>query len=477
VEQQNILGIYLAKTRATVVCVKGQGHNAAIEAAFEVVGDAEAENVYVNMVEKISAGCAEKQLTFGNVSIALDCSMYMQHKLHSEFSDQRRIAQTIRFDTEEALATDVSDVAIAFRIVRKDQDGSDLTVFTAKKPMLQKILNAFQSFNLDPIAIEPDIQCLGRFLGHNIDIKAGDKPFLAVVSENRCYFLVCENNNIEKPLYVRTFLLGTDENPAELLRREIPMTLGQLPADNEINAVYLAQQNRKTDTEALGEILDMPVNYVDIAANTNDSEQDCVVNSALACGAAAVERAAAEPVNFRDDFSPYQGRKKRIEKALKFASISVCVLLLALGVYGQAQFFHRSKPVHQLREKFAQDYSQVMMGDPLPSRPIYQLNSTKRRIESIKRGQLSITGEESISARLTLVLQAFNSCASRTNLEIDSISITTRNITVAGSTSSERNTLELRNALQDAGLAINRETAQSRGGRNSFTFTLEPKEG
>ncbi len=76
--------------------------------------------------------------------MALDCAMFMQHNVHSEFSDPKRIAATVRFDTEEALATDITDVAIAFRITSSDDSGSNLTVFTAQRKVLSDVLGALQ---------------------------------------------------------------------------------------------------------------------------------------------------------------------------------------------------------------------------------------------------------------------------------------------------------------------------------------------
>ena len=50
--------------------------------------------------------------------------MFMQHNVHSKFNDPKQIAATVRFDAEEALATDISDLAIAFKITSSNQAGS-----------------------------------------------------------------------------------------------------------------------------------------------------------------------------------------------------------------------------------------------------------------------------------------------------------------------------------------------------------------
>lgn len=239
----------------------------------------------------------------------------------------------------------------------------------------------------------------------------------------------------------------------------------------------MAGQGAQVDCQALSERLGLSVERLELPAAVENTEDVDTADMAGAFGAALFVAGGSEGVNFRDDFSPYQGRKRRLEKAAKFASIAVTILLLAVGVYGQSQFWHRSRPLSRLREKYSQDYSQVMMGASLPSRPISTLESTERRIQSVRRGQLSMTGQEGITARLALLLEAFNRCAGATRLEIDSISIISRHMVVTGSTASRQNTLRLRRELQQAGLEITRENSQQRGTRDSFTLTLEPEEG
>jgi hypothetical protein len=110
----------------------------------------------------IAQGCADRNFKFSEISVALDCSMFMQHTVHSEFKDPKQIAATVRFDTEEALATDITNVAVAFEIASSDETGSQLTVFTSERQILSEVLDALQRYNLDPVNIEPDVHCLSR---------------------------------------------------------------------------------------------------------------------------------------------------------------------------------------------------------------------------------------------------------------------------------------------------------------------------
>lgn len=163
---------------------------------------------------------------------------------------------------------------------------------------------------------------------------------------------------------------------------------------------------------------------------------------------------------------------------LKVLSISVTVLLLALGSNGVARLVKANKYRSDLRNKLKPDYSVVMLDQKLPDKikdAVRKLGGEKRRIENVKKGLLSVTGEESVSARLTLVLEAFNKCAAQTGLNIDSISITTKNIRIVGDTSSKRNTLKLFATIKNCGLDILQQQLSSEKGRDKFSIAVAPK--
>ena len=98
-----------------------------------------------------------------------------------------------------------------------------------------------------------------------------------------------------------------------------------------------------------------------------------------------------------------------------------------------------------------------------------------RQIENVKKGLLSVTGEESVSAKLTLVLEAFNKAAEKTSLSVDSVAITSKSISIAGETSSRDNTLKLFEAIKAGGLEILQQRLDSKAGRDNFRITVVPK--
>ena len=214
---------------------------------------------------------------------------------------------------------------------------------------------------------------------------------------------------------------------------------------------------------------------------------DCAdtVDFAIAYGAALAHSQKGHRVDFRDDFSPFQGKKIKLQKSLKLAAISVTGLLIFVGLSFQIQLIKKNKDKNALSVKFAKDYSAVMLGQELPDKAaaVRKLGSELRRIRDAKKGLITIKGEKSISSKLTMVLEAFNkpyeksgkSYAEQTDLKIDKISITAKNIRIVGNTSSRNNTLRLRKAIEESKLEISDESSGSKGVRDSFSMTVVPK--
>ena len=474
------LGIYLGKNTATVVSLGSEGAGRNVMGCFSVTVQRQEQQGPQELARLIAEGCAERGLKFSDAAVALDCSMFMQHKLHSQFSDPKQIAATVRFDAEEALAMDITSLAIAFRVTSSDQNGSSLTVFTAQQKQLSDILIALQSNNIDPVTMEPDVNCLSRFISENISLQQDLRSLFCVLSDSNGYFIAFEGS--QKTLFMRTFLVSHGQKREELLAREIPVTAALVGTGEPVSCVKFFDSAGSVDYQRLSEKLSTEVdklNLAEVAAADSGILADCsdTVGFAIAYGAALSHLENAQSVDFRSDFMPYQGRKVRLQNMIKFSSIILTILMLAAGVYFNMQLLQENKYRSQLRRKFEKQYSAVMFGQKLPpkSEPAHKLANELRRIESVKKGLSSITGEEAISAKLTLVLEAFNKCAEQTDLNIDSIGITTKTISIAGDTSSKKNTLRLFDAIKENGLEIQSQYLEAKGGRDNFSITVVPK--
>lgn len=491
----SFLGIYLAKDHAAAVCIEVAGHTRRLLGGFSVSVEQAEQADPQELVQRIAAGCAERQLKFNETAVALDCTMFMQHSVHSEFSDFKKIAQTVRFDAEEALGTDATEVAIAFKIDTADKPGSkepaaggsNLSVFTVAKKLLGEILAALQANNLDPVSIEPDASCLARFACQNISLPAEARPLFAFLSRRRGYLLTplaspWKAVSPTPAVAMRTFLLS-EQNRTDLLARQVSMTIPLLQDSGPVNRLEVFDTVNSVDCDDIAKKLTIQTGRIDIIASSGFAAEnitDCPdpVEFAIACGAATVHLDLPQNANWRSDFMPYQGRKLRLQSSLKFLSVAAVVLMLAAGVYGLTEAMQVNKYRSQLREKFAKEYAAVMFGQLMPNSSKEANRKIKVALQRIKEAQkgFSLSGEDAVAGRLSMVFQAFNKCASATGLNIESINITDKSVTINGDTSGPDSTLKVFDALKQAGLnVLQQRISSAEGGRSTFGVTVEPK--
>ena len=480
-EAKNYLGIYLSKDAATVVCLGPPGKEHNVLGCFSVSVEEPTEQNQQELATLIVQGCAERELQFSEVAVALDCAMFMQHNVHSNFKDPKQISQTVRFDTEEALASDVSEIAIAFKITSSDEAGSELSVFTAQRKILSDVLLSLQSNNIDPVTVEPDVSCLSRFISRNVSLPEDSHPLFGVLSRRNGYFVVTDSSGSKETSLMRTFLVGPTRARAELLAREVSITTALFDNKEPISCLRAFDSVGPVDYQQLSERLGFKASGIDFAESASAGPQslaDCSdpVDFVIAYGAALAHLERPQSINFRSDFLPYLGKKMRMEKALKFASVSVTVLLLALGMYFQMPLLKTNEYRSELRKKFAGDYKVVMLGKPLPAKftnALKRLSSEDRRIQNQQSGR-SDTGEESMMSKLALVLESFTKCAEQTDLKINKISVTTKNIRIEGDTSSRSNTLKFFAAVREK-LEIVQFNYDLKSGRDVFSITIVTK--
>jgi hypothetical protein len=487
VKFQNYLGIYISKNKATIVCLHSGGKDGNILGCFSVSVEGQEDQSQQALAKLIAQGCAERELEFSEVAVALDCAMFMQHQVRSEFSNPKQVASTVRFDTEEALATDISDMAVAFQITSNSETGSELTVFTAQRKILSDILISLQGSNIDPVNMEPDVSCLLRYIRQNVSLPETQqgRTLFGLLSDSRCYFLICSKSwDIST---MRTFLVGPKQDRNELLARQGLITTNVAKTGGPICRVEIFDSTNSVSPQQIGEKLGIEAAAFDLVGSAAIQRQnltDCadVVGVAIAYGAALSHLEKSQNLNFRADYMPYQGKKLRLQKALKFLSVSLTVLLLAVGLYFQSQLLKVNRYRTALRDRFTPQYFAVMLGSKqLPakfSEAVNRLGTELRRMTAVKSGLYSIQGEESVSSKLTVLLEALNKSAAQADINIDSILITTKSISITGDTPNPNGTQKLREALMGAKMGnLQDRLASTQSGRHSFSITIVPEEG
>ncbi|UCD53450.1 MAG: hypothetical protein JSW27_12515 [Phycisphaerales bacterium] len=479
-ESRYHLGIYVMKDRATVACLTGQGSEGKLQDCFSVRLEGEGQSGQQALADNIARICAERGFKSATATVALDCALFMQHAVHSEFSDFKKIAATVRFDTEEALATDVGDMAVAFRIRSTDADGANLDVFTAERSVLSDILLSLQSNGIDPVAVMPDAYCLSRYLGEGDTSVGSDgtQTVYALLSDLRGYFL--GNSNLDGGSMMRAFLIAPTQDRQALLTREALVTTALAGTGDSAGRLCVFDGAGALTAGDLAAGIPFRVEDCDLVGIRGleagvSLDGLSAVDVAIAYGAALPLLPRDTSANFRNDHMPYLGKKVRLQKAIRFASISLTLLLLALGVYAQTQLMRVDRYRTTLRENLEPDYLAMMPGaQKLPPRMkavVDRLERTLRGVENERDGRID---PKSLSDKLTLVLIALNACTAQTDLKIDVITVSGQSIMVTGDTSNRPNTLKVFEAMKKAGLKLVKQGFDTKGGRDTFTVTVEP---
>ena len=486
-ESQNYLGIYISKNTATVVCLGPYKKDRDALKCFSVSVEGQEQQDMQALAGLIAQGCTERNLKFSEITVALDCAMFMQHSVHSEFNDPKQIAATVRFDTEEALATDITNVAVTFEIASSDQTGSQLTVFSAERKILSEVLDALQQYNLDPVNMEPDVNCLSRFICRQVtsDEPEQTETLYGMLSHRSGYLIVppvAVDDESRKASIVRTFLVGATQDRTKLLQREVLVTTALVEGAGPLGCLKVFDSTGAIESQQLGEKLGIETDEIDLRSIVEtklqlEADYADPIDFAIAYGAALALSEKGRSVDFREDFSPFQGKKIRQQQTLKTAAVSVTILLVAVGLYFQTQLFSVNRNKNNLRSKFAKDYVEVTLEqlsvDLKIKDAVRELGTLLRRIENEKKGLF--TDEKSISSNLTQVLAAFNKCAEQTNLNIDTITITAKDIMITGDTSNRQNRQRFFETVRDSGLEIKREGYTLKDNRESFRITVAPK--
>lgn len=483
-EQNRCLGIYVEADKATVVLAAKTGGQIEIAEQFCVPIAEQQPFSFAQAAKDIAAACQEKQLAFTDIAVALDCRFYRQQTLHSEFTEPKQIAQTVKFDAEESLAINAAEAAVSFEIASRGLSGSEVSVFAVQAAIMSEIILSLQNNKLDPVIVEPDSVCLRRIL-QLVSGPDGSKPIWAALSENKCFIispppLGSEGSPQSGNSAVRAFL-SRGSNRSNSLAREIIFTAASNAAAEEADkikvldfqsAVDLALLSQQTGKEA--EIFDPSEVIISKAQENNCGKLDVII----AAGAAAGVLGKAEKVDFRPFFLPFQGKKEAFEKTVKLASISFAILFIALGAFFYVQYFKINRYSSRLMKKFRSEYAIAMTGARFnrSSEAVRGLKSEINRIKDVKNGILSATGEDSVEAKLAYFFEALNSVPPGVDIEIEKITINAGSMVVSGNTSS-RGYLEVFAAVdRHPKLKRGSSTYQAKENRDYFRISIETKQ-
>jgi hypothetical protein len=474
VEQTNYLGVYPTTEGVYAAVLSDKGHAAGVRCFFVPLTSSESGQPTLTAAVK---QVLQQTGPYEESAVAIRGSLISQYDLHSEFTDPRQIENSIRFDAEEAAATDASTMAVTFEITGSTSTGSQVSVYTAGRQTLTDILLDLQAGGLDPTVMEPDAVCLARAMEKTDLIDTAGKMFLMIFGRT-CFLLTFQGGSLAPK--VRIFLLPEDPDKTAALSRQIILTIAGLSAAS-IKTLVLAKSIHNIDSAEMEKLIGIQVESVDLRQRLNiEIPQDISAEQAdgflFACGSAMTLAGRGRRADFRRDFMPYQGRRRLLQKSLRVVSISLTILFLMFGLYFQTRSVRMKNYVSQLHEKLVADYSAAMYGQKLPQGMSFgsKLRGVLNRARQLQQGGLV---EGSVVARLTYVLEAINSSPPSVNMIIKSITITGRSISVVGDTNSRKSTRELFDAIKKHNrLEVAEERFNAAGNRDEFVLSLKIKE-
>ena len=257
-EQQNRLGIYWSRQSVTVASLASRGPHPTVTGAFTV--RAEADQPPAAMAQAVMDAVRQRGIPVTDCFVAVDAAFYTQHGLHTAFTDYRQIANTIKFDTEEAIATDATNLAITFSVTDTDDTGSSVAVYTSDRAGMMEIVNAILSAGFDPETVEPDILCLARFFQQCFVTPGTMRPLFVVFGEKTCYILSFTDSGHAR---VRSFVLSASATKTQTLSREIPLTIAAMNTKAAFTGIFIAGSTEGLEPAELSERIGMAVEIVD----------------------------------------------------------------------------------------------------------------------------------------------------------------------------------------------------------------------
>ncbi|MHC4950781.1 MAG: hypothetical protein ACYTEU_07325 [Planctomycetota bacterium] len=477
-DENGSLGLFLSGEKAVAVWISSGSEASVLHTMNITSTEDEPSTIALQAARAVNrAG-----FTFDEAFVAIDCGYYTQYKLHSEFDDYSQVDSTIKFDAEEAAATDAMNLAVAFDITGKNQMGSEVTVYTADRQLLTDILLDVQEGALDPGLIEPDGVCLARALSQDQRMAERTDTIFVILSSSNCYMIRLQADFAP---VVRTFLIGKGQNVTNVLSREITLARGSADSDHPINSITLMGCIDNVDKDLLAQRSGLEIlteePQEDIASALATEDDLACHELMIAYGAALAAKIRGHKTDFRRDFMPYQGRRKVLEGSLRLIGISVTVLLITIALFFQMKTFRMNRDTDRLVDKLNSESQLVLMGRKI--RPPRTASSyLKSELDGAKRMEAGLGpgDDKSVPAKLTFFLDAMNKTPKNIDINIQQIKISERAMNVRGdtkATTARKGVTTFFNQIKKhPKIKMNGESIRTSGNRDTFQFNVEPKQ-
>jgi len=476
-EQNELLGVYLTPEGAYCAVLSGKGHTSGIRCFF--VSSADSAQQGTAAMTAIARQAVGQAGLFEQSAVAVRSNLISQYYHHSEFADAKQVESTVRFDAEEASAADASTLAIAYEITQSGPGGSDVTLYTVSRQILTDLLLDVQAGGMDPAQMEPDAVCLARALEKTPEFDEKGRMYL-LIFDRTCYLITSINAGMAPK--VRTFLLPDEADKTAALARQVILTSAGMTDAGPFKKLILVGHIEGIDKAEMGRRAGMAAELLDAQKLLNleipyEASAGHFNGFLFACGAAMGLAGRVRKADFRRDFMPYEGRRRVLQRSFRVVSISLTILFLVFGSYFQVKTLRVSGYASAWDKKLKTDYSAAMYGAKPPANESMG-SKLRRTLNDVKKFQQTGFDENAITARLTYILEAINQSPASVDVNLKTITISDRSITLIGDTDSRKSTRDLFDSIKGhKRLEVAEERFNANGPRDEFNITLKIKEG
>ena len=370
------------------------------------------------------------------VALALGARCYQSQYHQTEFTDERQIRSTLKYDVEEEFSLDAEAGAVCYQRLSASAGPARLLVHAARRERLVEILDALENAGVDPLAALPDLAAWEIYLRRLAGITPGQTTVVVGRTSGALYliFLDAQLNTIQ----ARSVLVSPAEADTVLqleLRRSLPL-LG--PENRPQRLYYHAHQISAALVSALARAEGL---------SPQPLPQD-EIEVAFAAGAARAWLEEAPVADFRDDDLPSRTLQQVHQKhrwGLSAALSLLLVCLISLLLIYQRQYHKIEKAGY---DEMIGLYKKVSNG-----RSPKNVNTIKGELSSVKKELLLKLGANSQSEpgsaanTWLFLLQGIEGLPEKFDLQIDGMNCSPERVLFSGSVPNLETYVQLEKAL------------------------------
>ncbi|MBN2377862.1 MAG: hypothetical protein JXD22_15805 [Sedimentisphaerales bacterium] len=479
--KNSCMGLHYNELGITAVLLEKRGSDFVVAESFRVVPEAADEKA-------LSAGAAVGEASAGDervstlvelfgqeserrdigkpaVVLTLSGKYYQNQFHHSEFSEEKQLRQTIRFDVEDDFTAEVESLAIGYqRLPMGDVSGSDLILYTVERNRLEPLLRELDEAGYDALTAWPDIAAWLSYLKNTDQLPQGE----SVLATAYCYDV----------LYI--LLLDADQKP--ILSRSVVCSSGQ-----DLSGLLIAEVQRSVDMMADDE---QPVRMLyhgsgftagQIATIEQETSLQCEplkdkdAAGAFAAGAAMSYLSGRAAVDFREDgMQPRSLTESRSRAWYGFAAaVTILLVMLLLVMKMQTARYRSAEAVAS--DQIRNAYVEVMGKKPGPSANISRhINTEYKMLRDKTRAKVDRSIPGSASHTMTLVMGALADLGEDFDLDVQSLRVKAENAMLSGSFADMASQIKFDEAVNAVGqLKVERwDFVDTEDARRNFNTTI-----